>query len=85
MGESVTPNPERGHLCGPDDGKEYDGIIGKDLSNPIPGWAEHGAVRKVAPYRVVTDMDSPNPDSGEEFWTANATGDVRSASQIWVP
>ena len=42
-------------------------MIGKDLSNPIPEWAEHGADRKVVPYTVATDMDSPNPDSGEEY------------------
>jgi len=53
-----------GHLYGPEDGKSFDGVIGKDLSNPIPGWAEHGAERKVVPYTVATDMDSPNPDSG---------------------
>jgi len=56
-----------GHLYGPDDGKTFDGVIGKDLSNPIPEWAEHGADRKVVPYTVATDMDTPNPDSGEEY------------------
>jgi phospholipase C len=25
------------------------------------------AERKVVPYKVATDMDSPNPDSGEEY------------------
>jgi phospholipase C len=33
-----------GHLCGPGDGKTFDGVIGQDLSNPIPAWPEHGAV-----------------------------------------
>ncbi len=56
-----------GHLYGPDDGKTFDGVIGKNLSNPIPEWAEHGADRKVVPYSVATDMDSPNPDSGEDY------------------
>ncbi len=60
-----------GHLYGPGDGREFDGVIGKDLSNPIPAWAEHGADRKVVPYRVATDMDSPNPDSGEEHFHTN--------------
>jgi len=32
-----------GHLYGPEDGKNFDGVIGKNLSNPIPEWAEHGA------------------------------------------
>ncbi len=56
-----------GRLYGPGDGKTFDGVLGKDLSNPIPEWAEDGADRKVVPYTVATDMDSPNPDSGEEY------------------
>lgn len=56
-----------GHLYGPDDGKSFEGVIGKELSNPIPEWAEDGAERKVVPYTVASDMDSPNPDSGEEY------------------
>ena len=60
-----------GHLYGPEDGKNFDGVIGKSLSNPIPPWAEHGAERKVVPYAEATDMDSPNPDSGEEYFHTN--------------
>jgi phospholipase C len=60
-----------GHLYRPEDDKNFDGVIGKDLSNPIPEWAEHGADRKVVPYTVATDMDSPNPDSGEEYYHTN--------------
>ena len=60
-----------GRLYGPEDGKTFEGVIGKDLSNPIPEWAEHGADRKVVPYTVATDMDSPNPDSGEEYFHTN--------------
>jgi phospholipase C len=60
-----------GRLYGPQDGKNFDGVTGKDLSNPIPAWAEHGAERKVVPYTVATDMDSPNPDSGEEYFHTN--------------
>ena len=53
------------------DGKAFEGVIGKELSNPIPGWAEHGAGRKVVPYGVSADMDSPDPDSGEEWYHTN--------------
>ena len=60
-----------GRLYGPEDGKTFEGVIGKDLTNPIPEWAEHGADRKVVPYTVATDMDSPNPDSGEEWYHTN--------------
>ena len=56
-----------GHLYRPEDPKNFDGVIG----NPIPEWAEHGADRKVVPYTVATDMDSPNPDSGEEYYDTN--------------
>ena len=60
-----------GSLYGPEDGKNFDGVIGKNLSNPIPEWAEHGAERKTVPYTVATDMDAPNPDSGEEYYHTN--------------
>ena len=56
-----------GHLYGPEDDKTFEGVIGKNLSNPIPDWAEDGADRKVVPYTVATSMDIPNPDSGEEY------------------
>ena len=60
-----------GHLYGPGDGKTFEGVIGRTLSNPIPDWAEHGSERKVVPYSVATDLDSPNPDSGEEWYHTN--------------
>jgi phospholipase C len=60
-----------GHLYGPEDGKSFEGVVGKDLSNPIPEWAEHGAERQTVPYTVATDMDAPNPDSGEEYFHTN--------------
>jgi hypothetical protein len=45
-----------GRLYGPEDGKDFDGVIGKDLSNPIPEWAQHGADRKVVPYTTRTGL-----------------------------
>jgi phospholipase C len=60
-----------GRLYGPEDGKVFEGVLGKELSNPIPEWAEHGAERKLVPYTGATDMDSPNPDSGEEWYHTN--------------
>jgi phospholipase C len=56
-----------GRLYGPEDGKSIEGVIGNKLSNPIPEWAEHGAKRKVVPYEAATEMDSPNPNTGEEY------------------
>ncbi|MFF3400939.1 alkaline phosphatase family protein [Streptomyces sp. NPDC002659] len=60
-----------GRLYGPQDGKTFEGVTGRDLTNPIPEWAEHGADRKVVPYTVAADMDSPNPDTGEEYAHTN--------------
>jgi phospholipase C len=52
----VTPNRSLenvlGRLHGPGDGKNFDGVIGKNLSNLIPAWAAHGADRNVVPYVV---------------------------------
>jgi len=60
-----------GRLYQPGEVPSFEGVIGKDLSNPIPEWAEHGAERKVVPYEVTDSMDSPNPDPGEEFQHTN--------------
>jgi phospholipase C len=60
-----------GRLYGPGDVEAFDGVIGKDLSNPIPAWAEHGAAGGVVPYGISTSMDAPNPDPGEEYQHTN--------------
>jgi hypothetical protein len=39
-----------GHLYRLEDGKRFEGMIGKKLSNPIPEWAEHGGERNMVPY-----------------------------------
>jgi phospholipase C len=56
-----------GRLYEPGEVKSFEGVIGKKLSNPIPDWAEHGANRTAVPYGVAKTMDTPNPDSGEEY------------------
>jgi phospholipase C len=56
-----------GRLYQPGEVTSFEGVLGKDLSNPIPSWAEHGADQKVVPYGIAGSMDVPNPDSGEEF------------------
>lgn len=47
-------------------GQSFEGVVGKNLSNPIPSFAA-GADR--GPIRVGkgTVMDNPNPDPGEEY------------------
>ena len=60
-----------GRLYRPGEVPSFEGVIGKDLTNPIPPWAEHGTEHKVVPYEVADDMDSPNPDPGEEYQHTN--------------
>jgi len=60
-----------GRLYEPGEVASFDGVVGKDLSNPIPEWAEHGAGRGVVPYGVAKDMNTPSPDPGEEYQHVN--------------
>ena len=60
-----------GHLYQPGEVPSFEGVIGRQLSNPIPSWAEHGAVDNVVRYDVATTMDSPDPDPGEEYQHTN--------------
>jgi phospholipase C len=56
-----------GRLYQPGEVAAFEGVAGKELSNPIPDWAEHGADRKVVPYGISPTMNTPWPDPGEEF------------------
>ncbi|MCZ4102588.1 alkaline phosphatase family protein [Streptomyces sp. H39-C1] len=60
-----------GRLYEPGEVPFFEGVIGKDLSNPIPEWAEHGADRKSIAYGIAQTMDTPNPDPGEEYTHVN--------------
>ena len=56
-----------GRLYQPGEVASFEGVIGKELSNPVPAWAGTGADRKVVPYAVAANADTPNPDPGEEY------------------
>jgi phospholipase C len=60
-----------GRLYQPGEVRSFEGVIGKDLSNPIPAWAEHGADRAVVHYGVADNMNTPYPDPGEEYQHIN--------------
>jgi phospholipase C len=55
-----------GRLYEPGEVESFEGVTGKDLSNPIPEWAEHGANEAVS-YGVAPNMNTPWPDPGEEY------------------
>jgi len=60
-----------GRLYQPGEVASFEGVLGTELTNPIPDWAEHSADRKVVPYGVSAGMHVPNPDSGEDFAHVN--------------
>jgi phospholipase C len=60
-----------GRLYQPGEVANFEGVLGKDLSNPIPDWAEHGQEHGVVTYEVATSMDAPDPDPGEEYQHTN--------------
>jgi phospholipase C len=60
-----------GSLYEPGEVATFEGVIGKNLNNPIPSWAEHGQEHGVVPYGVASGMDLPDPDPGEEYQHTN--------------
>ncbi len=76
-----------GRLYEPGEVASFEGVIGKDLSNPIPPWAEHGADRGVVRYGVAKDMNTPYPDPGEELPHINTQlfGQIDPPSNRGVP
>jgi phospholipase C len=60
-----------GRLYEPGEVRSFEGVLGKELSNPIPAWAEDGADHPPVPYGTATTMDTPNPDPGEEYQHVN--------------
>ena len=56
-----------GRLYQPGEVPSFEGVVGKELTNPIPGWAEHGGDNKVVPYGISPTMNTPWPDPGEEY------------------
>lgn len=56
-----------GRLYAPGEVASFEGVIGKDLKNAVPEWAEHGADRGFVPYGIASNMNTPRPDPGEEY------------------
>ena len=57
-----------GRLYEPGEVASFEGVIGKDLSNPVPDFAaDRGDGSGVVPYCVAPTMNTPSPDPGEEY------------------
>jgi phospholipase C len=54
----------------PPRGQAFEGVSGKNLSNPIPAYAQDAARGRV-PVGKATSITSPNPDPGEEYYHVN--------------
>jgi phospholipase C len=62
-----------GRLYHPGEVAAFEGVLGKTLGNPIPTWAEYGRDHGFVEYGVASNMNTPNPDSGEEYPHVNTT------------
>jgi hypothetical protein len=58
-----------GRLYEPGEVASFEGVIGRDLSNPVPEWAD--ASGKLVPYGLAPHWNTPNPDPGEEYQHVN--------------
>jgi phospholipase C len=71
-----------GRLYEPGEVKSFEGVTGKDLSNPIPEWAEDGAQKGSIPYGIAENMDIPNPDRARSFPTSTRSCSERSIRRV---
>jgi phospholipase C len=60
-----------GRLYAPGEVASFEGVLGRELTNPIPEWAEHPGPDGLVPYGVPADMNTPCPDPGEEYQHVN--------------
>jgi len=59
-----------GYLYAPGEVASFEGVVGRSLSNPIPEYAPD-AHREVVSVHHAENMDTPNPDPGEEYQHVN--------------
>lgn len=55
-----------GYLYRPGEVPSFEGVLGRTLSNPIPSDLDESE-RRTVPVHPATDMDTPDPDPGEEY------------------
>ncbi len=60
-----------GRLYQPGEVASFEGVIGKDLSNPIPELAADGVDQLSVWYGVAANMDTPDPAPGNEYQHVN--------------
>ncbi len=60
-----------GRLYEPGEVESFEGVIGKDLANPVPDWAADRSGGGAVGYGLAADMNTPSPDPGEEYQHVN--------------
>ena len=75
-----------GRLYQPGEVPAFAGVTGSVFSNPVPDWAD-GAGRPEVPYSVPADLNTPNPDPGEEYQHVNTQlfGTIEPLTNRGVP
>jgi phospholipase C len=56
-----------GRLYQPGEVASFEGVLGKDLSNPVPDWAADRSGGADISYGVAASMNTPGTDPGEEY------------------
>ncbi len=56
-----------GRLYQPGEVRSFEGVVGKDLANPVPDWAADRSGGDVVRYGTAAGMNTPSPDPGEEY------------------
>jgi phospholipase C len=56
-----------GRLYQPGEVASFEGVLGKDLSNPVPDWAADRSGGADISYGVAAGMNTPGTDPGEEY------------------
>jgi phospholipase C len=59
-----------GYLYEPGEVAAFEGVAGRDLSSPIPDYAP-SSERGVVPVHPAENMNTPDPDPGEEYQHVN--------------
>jgi len=60
-----------GQLYQPGEVASFDGVLGKELANPVPEWARDRPDRLEVSYSEAATMNTPTPDPGEEYQHVN--------------
>src|SRR5271165_5452459 len=60
-----------GRLYQPGEVASFEGVFGRDLANPVPGWAADRSGGDSVSYGVAANMNTPSPDPGEEYQHVN--------------